>query len=215
MSPTVSFLVSNSAWPSRSIQVFSNRIAPFLQQDRRNFNRKQLKNRCTGMEMHCDFNHHQQATTERHLWDLIFVYINRRLYMTLQVGRDGGGGWGGSVLHDPYKVIKVTFNVPRYFLFYFNYINWYHTVTNIRNQYSQKLNCAASFSIYTISTFMYLWAIYALPRSVLLFCSIAFADRSWEHINRSQIHKCGNCEGDHTVSFLGLFVSNFLYSASA
>jgi hypothetical protein len=28
-------------------------------------------------------------------------------------------------------------------------------------------------------------------------------DRSWECINRSQIHECGNWEGGRAVSFLG------------
>ncbi len=41
------------------------------------------------------------------------------------------------------------------------------------------------------------------------FCCIAFADRSWEHMNRSKIHECRNWERGHVVSFLGIFVSNF------
>ncbi len=49
-------------------------------------------------------------------------------------------------------------------------------VTNIpRNE-----NCATSFPF---SAFMYLWgATLIFPRSVSLFCCIAFADRSWEYI---------------------------------
>ncbi len=34
-------------------------------------------------------------------------------------------------------------------------------------------------------------------------------DRSWEYINRSQLHECKNLEQGRTVSFLGVFVSNF------
>jgi hypothetical protein len=33
-------------------------------------------------------------------------------------------------------------------------------------------------------------------------CCIAFADRSWEHINRSQIHECGNWEWARPCSFI-------------
>ncbi len=40
------------------------------------------------------------------------------------------------------------------------------------------------------STFMYLWAIYVFLGSVCLFGSLR-ANRSWEYINRSQIHECG------------------------
>ncbi len=53
---------------------------------------------------------------------------------------------------------------------------WYmipHTVPKIQDKYSQRWNCAASFPI---STFLYLWAIYILPRSVRLFCCIVFSD---------------------------------------
>ncbi len=46
-------------------------------------------------------------------------------------------------------------------------------------------------------------------------CYIAFADRSWEYINRSQIHECRNWEQGRAVSFLGIFVSNFRHSAFA
>ncbi len=62
---------------------------------------------------------------------------------------------------------------------------------------------------------MYLWAIYIFPGSVCLFgCSKkGISYRSWEHINRSQIHECRNWEQGRAVSFLGLFVSNFRCSA--
>ena len=43
-----------------------------------------------------------------------------------------------------------------------------------------------------ISTFMCLWAIYTFPRSICLFCCRKYEDRSWEFINRSQTHECGN-----------------------
>ncbi len=64
---------------------------------------------------------------------------------------------------------------------------------------------------------MWQWAIYIhmFPRSVRLFCSIAFADWSWQYINFSQIHECRSWERGRAVSFLGLFVANFRYSAFA
>jgi hypothetical protein len=36
-----------------------------------------------------------------------------------------------------------------------------------------------------------------------------------QHINRSQIQECGNCEGGRAVLFLGIFVSKYRYSAFA
>jgi hypothetical protein len=38
---------------------------------------------------------------------------------------------------------------------------------------------------------------------------LKLADWSWEYINRSQIHECRKWVRGHTVSFLGIFVSNF------
>jgi len=50
---------------------------------------------------------------------------------------------------------------------------------------------------------------------VFLFCCIAFADQSWEYINRSQILESKNWEQGRTVSFLGIFFADFQYSAFA
>ncbi len=61
--------------------------------------------------------------------------------------------------------------------------------TEISNKYSQKRNIRVSVPI---STFMPLWVIYIFPRLVCLFCWRKYVDRSWEYINRSQTHKCGN-----------------------
>ncbi len=48
----------------------------------------------------------------------------------------------------------------------------------------------------SISTFMYLWAIFIFPWSVL------GIDRSWEYINCSEKHECHNWETEHYNSVL-------------
>ncbi len=57
------------------------------------------------------------------------------------------------------------------------------------NKYSQKRNIGVSVPI---STFMHLWVIYIFPRLVFLFCWRKYVDRSWDYINCSQTHECGN-----------------------
>jgi hypothetical protein len=40
------------------------------------------------------------------------------------------------------------------------------------------------------------------------------ADRSWEYINRSQIHECGNCETEHYNSVWEIMTWHSLISGN-
>ncbi len=63
-------------------------------------------------------------------------------------------------------------------------------IPKFRNKYSQKRSTGVSVPI---SKFMCLWVIYIFPGSVCLFCWRKFVDRSsWDYINPSQTHECGN-----------------------
>jgi hypothetical protein len=44
------------------------------------------------------------------------------------------------------------------------------------------------------------------------FAAAKYADRSWEYIDRSQIHECGNWERGRAVSFLGILHSDLVCS---
>jgi hypothetical protein len=58
----------------------------------------------------------------------------------------------------------------------------------------------------------YFQNIYYQDRSAY-FAEAKYADRSWEYINRSQIHKCRSWERGRAVLFLGMHKSYFWYSA--
>ncbi len=77
----------------------------------------------------------------------------------------------------------------------------------IEFMYSQKWSCAASFP--TFPTFMYLWAIHYSQNWSAYLAAAKYADRSWEYINRSQIHECGNWETEHYNSVLEITQFHF------
>ncbi len=80
------------------------------------------------------------------------------------------------------------------------------TATKIPFIYSFSGNSATSAPI---STFMCLWVIYIDPGAVFIFPPAEQAGRSWEYINRSQTHDCGNWDWDPDIPILGIFVSKF------
>ncbi len=60
-----------------------------------------------------------------------------------------------------------------------------------------------------ISTFMCLWAIYIVPGSVYIFPPAVQGDRSWEYINRSHTHECGNWDWGPDILFWEYLFRNF------
>ncbi len=79
-------------------------------------------------------------------------------------------------------------------------------IPKIVNEYSQKRKCAASVPIYT---FVCLWSIYIFPWSICLFCCRKYVDRSWDNINRSQTHECGNWDWGRAILRKGTHIWDF------
>ena len=84
------------------------------------------------------------------------------------------------------------------------------TIPKIWNKYSQERNIGVSV---LIATFMSLWANYIFPRWVCLFCWRKYVDRSWEYINRSQTHECGNWGWGRAIPRKGIYKRNCRCSA--
>jgi hypothetical protein len=75
--------------------------------------------------------------------------------------------------------------------------------------FPEKGNCASYQG--PISTLLCLWVIYIFPGSVHIFPAAEQADPSWEYLNCSQTHECGNWDCGRAIYFLGVYVSNFRY----
>ncbi len=58
-----------------------------------------------------------------------------------------------------------------------------------------------------------LWASYIFPRWVCLFCWRKYVDRSWEYVNRSQTHECGNWDWGRAIPRKGIYKRNCRCSA--
>ncbi len=79
--------------------------------------------------------------------------------------------------------------------------------------YSQKWNCYFQNRIMMfclpVPTLIYLWEIYIFPGSVHLFCYGKYVDQSWEYINRSQTHECGNWDWGRAIPRKGIHKCDF------
>ncbi len=58
-----------------------------------------------------------------------------------------------------------------------------------------------------------LWANYIFPQWVCLFCWRKYVDWSWEYINGSRTHECGNCGWGRAIPRKGIYKRNCRCSA--
>jgi len=80
-----------------------------------------------------------------------------------------------------------------------------NTILKIWYKYSQKRNCATSVPISTVMSVELF--IYSHDRSG------KYVDQSWEYINRTQTHECGNWDWGLAIPFLGIHKRDFHCSA--
>ncbi len=62
---------------------------------------------------------------------------------------------------------------------------------------------------------MCLWEILIFPRSFCLFCCRKYVDRSWEYINRSQTHECGNWDWGRAIPIRKEFITGIFVAVHA
>ncbi len=105
------------------------------------------------------------------------------------------GPTNNSLTHFPFKLIDA---------------NCKDKMPKIWNKYSQKRSIGASVPI---STFICLWANFIFPRWVCLFCWRKYVDWSWEYINRSKTHECGNWGWVRAIPRKGIYKRNCRCSA--
>ncbi len=83
--------------------------------------------------------------------------------------------------------------------------------------YSQKWNCYFQNRIVMFclpdSTLIYLWETFIFPGSVCLSAAGKYVDRSWDYINHSQTHECGNWDWGRAIPRKGIHKGDFLCSA--
>ncbi len=110
----------------------------------------------------------------------------------------------------------VKFLLSKIFLDMFSLLNGSNCTENSKLIFPERnlRGLVPSFYIHVSVSDLY---VHIFTRSVrlLVFCSIKFADLAWEYINCLLIHECRNWKRDRAISDLGIFVSNFRYSAFA
>ncbi len=98
------------------------------------------------------------------------------------------------------------------YIFWLSCCAWTRTVhckdkiSKFRNKYSQKRNIGVSVPI---STYMRLWVIYIFPRPFCLFCWREYVERSWDYINCSKTHECGNWGWGCAIPIKGIYKWDF------
>jgi hypothetical protein len=113
--------------------------------------------------------------------------------------------WMHWAIADTMNVYRVSELHSRLVNSYLVYSTLKDTIPKIRNKYSQKKN----FYACVCEQF-----IYSQERSAYSAAG-KFVDRSWEYINPSQTHECGNWDWGRTIPFLGIHKCDFRCSVQS